>query len=170
VTLLPPGGSYGQGAENKIKNALANIALSDKCAKAFKDAGLKTPFELLMKGIVIGPATLLSDPNNVSSIGITEFARRRDAGIVGSTSVQAITIRDHSGYKPDTTDGRPHIFLNSSAFGGGAFSLQEVLAHEFIHAAGVDAKDPGFFGGYVLGRHDLSYYKPYDNIIKACTK
>jgi hypothetical protein len=107
------------------------------------------------------------DPNNASRIGITEAARARDVGSVGSTSTQAITIRDHPGYAPDTADGRARIFLNSSAFGGGVLSLQEVLAHELIHVAGVEGKPPGLLGS-LLGRDDLSYYKYYDSILKAC--
>jgi YD repeat-containing protein len=168
VEFLPSVGSYGEREREQVKETLANIVLSDPCAKAFKDAGLKTPFELLMKGIVIGPASLLTNPDNVNMIGITEQARQRDVHIVGSTSIQAITIRDHPDHAPDTTDGRARIFLNASAFGGGVLPLREVLVHELIHVAGIEAKDPGFFGGYILGRNDLSYYDKYQAIIDAC--
>lgn len=164
---LPPGGSYGPGKEKDIKNALDNILYNGACADAFQRAGLETPAGIYSKGLVIGPATLLLDPNSVSRIGITEAARSRDVGSVGSTQIQAITINDHPGYAPDTTDGRPRILLNASAFGGGALSLQGVLAHELVHAAGIIGKQPGFFGS-LFGRHDLSYYKHYDSIMKAC--
>lgn len=105
----------------------------------------------------------------MSSIGITEAARARDLDQVGYTSVQGITIRDHPGHDPDTTDGSARIFLNTSAFGGGYYSLQEVLVHELIHVAGVEGVDPGWFWEKI-GYHDLSHFEGHDEIMEACTK
>ena len=84
-----------------------------------------------------------------------------------SSGAQAGTIRD-IGEARRTIDGRPRIFLSSSAFVGesylaGRFSLTDVLTHELIHAAGQGPK-PGRLG---LG-HDLSGYEPHDDILEAC--
>jgi hypothetical protein len=110
---------------------------SDPCTSAFVSAGLTPPSDLLGRGVVIGPATLLanSSAENLRYMGITEFARQRDVGYVGSNWTKAVTSRDHPGYAPDTSDGRPRIFLNSSAFE----NLGDYLRHEFIHAGGADA-------------------------------
>ena len=169
LKFLTPRGSYDENQEKLVRKTLGDIADNEKCAKAFIAAGLTDPLtNMIKKGLVIGPATLLTNPDNVNYIGVTEAARRRDVEYVGSTSVQAITIRDHPGYLPDTTDGRARIFLNSSAFGGGRFSLREVLIHELIHVAGVDAKEPSWWGKTFRGEHDLSYYEHYESIMEAC--
>jgi len=170
ITILRDSGglaSFTSGVEGKLRNAVEHL-LSQKCDDAFHNAGLASPADIIFKtGVTVGPASLLLNPDNARSIGITESARARDVGSVGSTAIQAITIRDHAGYAPDTTDGRARIFLNASAFGGGVLSLQEVLAHEFIHVANIEGRPPGFFGT-LLGHDDLSYYKYYDSILKAC--
>src|SRR5438128_11435940 len=100
-------------------------------------------------------------------IGLTDGARRKalDSGAVGNSRTQAFTNMNSRGYAQETTDPRPRIFLNNSAFRGGAYSLREVLVHEFLHIAGWPA-DSGF------GRHfratDLSYHDHYDEIMDAC--
>ena len=167
IKFLRADESYGESKQQTILDTLVSLAENGNCAKAFKDAGLATIKDLIQGGLVIGGGSLLQDPRDAASIGITEAARARDAGAYASTAIQAVTVRDHPGKTPDTTDGRPRIFLNASAFGGGALSLREVLTHELIHIAGADAKDPGILGT-LLGRDDLSYYKYYDSILKAC--
>jgi RHS repeat-associated protein len=167
VKFLPAVGSYDSRDEDLIRQTLTSIAQSTTCAAAFTKAGLNTVAGLILNGIVIGPATLLLSPDNVNMIGITEYARRRDVGAVGSTEIQAFTIRNVRGFANDTTDTRARIFLNSSAFRGGALSLREVLVHEFIHVAGVLPKPPGFFG-QLFGEDDLSHYKHYKEIMDAC--
>jgi len=107
------------------------------------------------------------DSANNSSSGITEYARRRDLNAVGSTGIQAFTIRNHPGKKPDTTDERARIFLNRSAFTGGVYSLQDVITHEFMHVAGMEAAYVPIYGP-LIRQHDLSYVKNYDSIIEAC--
>lgn len=134
----PSGGSYGPGKEGLI-GAIVNGMLSDACTKAFKAAGLTSPAELLKKGVVIGPASLLLDSSgeNLQYMGITAFARNRDANNATSGGTAAVTIRDHPGKTADTTDGRPRIFLNYPAFNG---DLGDFIRHEFIHAGGKDAQ------------------------------
>lgn len=130
--------------------------LSDPCTKAFEAAGLTPPKKLLEKGLLVGPASLLADPSaeNLQYMGITEAARSRDAGIYGSETVKAVTVRDHPGYLADTVDGRPRIFLNASAFGAG---LGDYLRHEFIHAGGADAREnPWGSDLYYLGYTDTT--------------
>ena len=88
-------------------------------AKAFESAGLTPPKTLLERVVVIGPASLLVDSSreNLSYMGITEYARQRDAERYSSGIDRAVTIRDHPGKIADTVDGRPRILLNASAFG-----------------------------------------------------
>jgi len=127
--------------------------------------------DLILGGMVIGPSTLLLHPDYNSTTGITEAARQRNVGAVGSTAAQGFTIRDildDPRLGVQTSDGRARIFLNGSAFGGGALSLREVLVHELIHVAGVRGKDPGTLGA-AFGSDDLDWYKPfYRNILAAC--
>jgi hypothetical protein len=140
--------SYGTGKEKEIQTIVDRLT-SDACTKAFESAGLTPPKTLLERGVVIGPASLLADSRaeNLTYMGITEFARRRDVGVYSSGSNRAVTIRDHPGKIADTVDGRPRILLNASAFGS---DLAWYITHEFIHAGGADAR-PNRFGS------DLSY-------------
>jgi len=126
--------------------------LSDECTKAFRDAGLTPPSELLKKGVVIGPATLLTDSRseNLEYMGITENARKTANKVNDSMYNLAVTVRDHPGYTPDTIDGRPRIFLTNNAFD----DLQDYLTHEFMHAGGADA-DPTFT--FYVG-NDLQFF------------
>ena len=166
LSRLPNG--YNADAEKRLKDELAAITIdiSDVCAKAFKDAGLRDPMTLLIeKGVVIGTAQYLSTPELAKQAGITELARKSNFDAVGRTSVQGFTVRDKDG-KQETLDGRVRIFFNNSAFGGGTYPLREVLVHEFIHAAGVP-KTPSVLGTLGLS-HDLSGYKHYDSIINDC--
>lgn len=144
------GGSYGTGREELIR-AIVTRMLTDACTKVFESAGLTSPTELLKKGVVIGPASLLlnSSSENLRYMGITEFARKRDAQKATGLHTQGITIRDHPGYKPDTIDGRPRIFLNYPAFLP-LSGLGDVIRHEFIHAGGANPRQ-GLVG------NDLAY-------------
>lgn len=123
--------------------------LTDKCAKAFKDAGLMSPQEVLNRGVVIGPSTLLwnDSKSNLEYMGITEFARNLNAAPANNHGTNAVTIWDHPGKNPDTVDGRPRIFINGVAFPD---DIGEAVRHEFIHAAGKEGREE-LFG------HDLQY-------------
>jgi hypothetical protein len=49
ILTRPVGASYGEGKEDLI-SAIVNMILSETCTKGFKDAGLKSPAELLNSG------------------------------------------------------------------------------------------------------------------------
>lgn len=106
---------------------------------------MNTVAGLIVNGIVIGPASLLSNPDNTQMIGITDYARQRDVSAVGSTAIQAFTIKNWPGHKDDTLDTRARIFLNGSAFSGGKYYLREVLVHELLHVAGWPPEKVGFW-------------------------
>ena len=125
--------SYGPRKEGLISQIIKSL-LSDACNNKFAEAGLKTPRDLLRNGIVVGPSSLLLDASsaNLRYMGITEYARNRDAKNANHPRTSGVTIRDYPGFKPDTVDGRPRIFLNTPAFDMLAYTIR----HEFIHAAG----------------------------------
>jgi RHS repeat-associated protein len=139
--------SYSSSKESLITSLVKGL-LSDACTKKFTEAGLTTPRELLKRGVVIGPASLLlnSGAENVKYMGITEYARNRVAKGANEYNTLGVTVRDVPGFRPDTIDGRPRIFLNMQAFNG----LGDVIRHEFIHAGGQTAH-PVPFG------NDLDY-------------
>jgi hypothetical protein len=68
---------YASKLEDDISRAVNHLR-SDLCTKAFRDAGLIPPSELLKKGVVIGPSDLLSNssPENLTYMGITENGRQ----------------------------------------------------------------------------------------------
>jgi YD repeat-containing protein len=147
--------SFTSGVEPRI-NDLVKLMLSQKCLDAFDAAGLVNPAKLLASGVVIGPASLLADGGNANLkyMGITSNARDEYKDTYSSGSDLAMTIRDRPGITR-TTDGKPRIFLNASAFQEGIFGLglQHVLIHEFIHAGGAPPK----YSPYPVGGDDLSY-------------
>lgn len=165
-TLLP---GFHPGEEGRVLETLNRIKANTNCTAAFAKYGLQNIAGLILNGVVIGRADLLQNPDNWQMVGVTDQAARTyvHEGAVGSSDVQAFTIRDWPNYSRNTRDfdNRPRIFLNGSAFNGGTYSLQEVLVHEFLHVAGWPA-DEG------LLRHfrstDLSYHKGYKEIMEAC--
>lgn len=165
IKLLP---GFSDTIQQRILQTIRSISDNKNCAEAFRKNGLNPVAGLVVNGLVIGQATLLSNPDNTAMIGITEDARRRDLAGVGSTDIQAFTTKDWPGVREKyTTDGRARIFLNASAFGGGKLSLREVLVHEFLHVAGWPPAEVGFFGE-LTGKTDLSHYKNYETIMAAC--
>ncbi len=130
--------------------------LSKGCADAFKRAGLSTPEEIINKGITIASRPLLDDPSNNETLGLSESTRQ---GFSERSKADALTIRSQF------TSKGPIIFFRAEAFADLDY-LDEAIAHEFIHAAGV-----GQFPlwGYRLGRgNDLSGYEHYQDIIDNC--
>jgi hypothetical protein len=127
--------------------------LSKGCADAFKRAGLSTPEETINKGITIASSPLLNDPSNNDTLGISEDIRQKAV----QSQAPAQTIR------PQFTTKGPIIFFRAEAFNDTAY-LDEAVAHEFIHAAG---EGQHWWLGGVFG-HDLSGYKPYQDIIDNC--
>jgi hypothetical protein len=147
----PSGSGYAPRLENNIQAAI-NRMLSDACTKAFRDAGLIPPSELLNNGVVIGPATLLNDSSvaNLQYMGITENGRKTANKVNNSMYNGGVTVRDHPKFDPDTVDGRPRIFLTNN----GINDLQYNLIHEFMHAGGADA-----YPGYTFGiGDDLQFF------------
>ena len=164
IRVLP---GFDSAREGILRKTILSILEDEDCAAAFFSNFSTTPEGLVGAGTVFGAASLLSNPFNLQMIGITQHARDLyvKAGAVGSTAVQAFTIRNWQGYAPDTVDGLPRIFLNGSAFEGGTYSLREVLVHEFMHAAGWP---PGGFFTSLVHDTDLSRYDNYQTIMDAC--
>lgn len=153
--------SYGPGKEKMIFDAILAL-YTDDCINAFKAAGLKDPFTLVTgdTGVVIGPATLAMSPGNTGYMGIPERARQEVLGELGSGQARAFTVMGRY-----TSDGRPRMFLNTSAFENGLGALVSDMAHEFIHAAGVRGSKPPWYKPW---RDDLSFDSKYQNIIDTC--
>ena len=130
--------------------------LSKGCAEAFKRAGLATPEELINKGITVADRPLLDDSSNNATLGLSESTRKYYSENSGAP---ALTIQSQF------TSKGPLIFFRAEAYTDTDY-LDEAVAHEFIHAAGV-----GQFTlwGYRLGRGtDLSAYDHYKDIIDNC--
>ena len=129
--------------------------LSKDCGEAFKRAGLATPEEIINRGITIASRPVLDDPSYNSTLGISESTRHYYSK---NSTADALTIG------PKFTQRGPVIFFRAEAFRDKEY-LDEAVAHEFIHAAGV-----GLFPGrgYPLVGHDLSKYGPYEDIINNC--
>src|SRR5207253_3481608 len=127
---------YGSAPEKMIFNSITAL-FSDDCINAFKAAGLKDPFTIVNgTGVVVGPASLSTNPSNLGYMGIPEQSRKEILENFSSYDAKAFTVRG-----PLTSDGRARIFLNNSALG----SLDELvgyMAHEFIHVAGVKGIKP----------------------------
>ena len=156
--------SYSPSKEKMIFDAILAL-YTDDCVNAFKAAGLKDPFTLVTAkggGIVIGPASLAANPSNVELMGVPERARQEIFAALGSSMARAFTIRGQF-----TVDGRPRIFLNTSAFANGLEGLIVVMAHEFIHAAGVRGVKPPWYKPW---QDDLSFDSKYQKIIDTCRR
>ncbi len=129
--------------------------LSKACAEAFKRAGLATPEEIINKGITIASSPLLNDSSNNATLGISESCVKKPL------KVRHLRKR----FDLSFTSNGPVIFFRAEAFYNTTY-LDEAVAHEFVHAAGVD-KFP--LWGYSLGRgNDLSGYDHYQDIIDNC--
>jgi hypothetical protein len=130
--------------------------LSKGCADAFKRAGLATPEEIINKGITIADRPLLDDSSNNATLGLSE---RTQQFCSKNSEADALTIRSQF------TSKGPVIFFREAAYFDLDY-LDEAVAHEFIHAAGVDQF---LLWGYSMGRGtDLSGYEHYQDIIDNC--
>lgn len=149
---------------SKLLNALAYMLVSSDCVAAFRRAGIRTPAETLRdQGAVWAKFSLLGDPANNASLGITENER--------------ITIRDGASlYSQGTTvfeiPGKPvYTFWTVTSFRDGTYPFEEVVVHEIIHESRV-GKHPylplGFFGIPLTGGHDLTGYEHYNDILENC--
>jgi YD repeat-containing protein len=150
--------SYSQDKEQKIFFALMAL-FTNECSEAFKALGLPDPFTLVTgkgHGLVIGPASLTTNPNNLSYMGIPEASRRAIQQRNSSGYARAFTVQGD-----DTADGRPRIFLNASAFS----DLVGNLAHEMIHGGGERGQDPPWYEPW---NDDLSFEPKYQKAIDTC--
>jgi len=70
--------SFGRDAEKKIFYSILAL-YTDECTNALKEVGLKDPFTLVTAaggGILVGPASLTTNPSNLGYMGISEQARK----------------------------------------------------------------------------------------------
>jgi hypothetical protein len=138
---------------------------TDDRINAFKAAGLKDPFSLVTGaggGVVIGPSSLAMNPSNTGHMGVPEQARQEILSEFGNSSTRAFTVMGKY-----TSDGRPRMFLNASAFANGLGDLVSDIAHEFVHAAGVKGVKPPWYKPW---QDDLSFDSKYQDIIDTCRK
>jgi len=152
-----PNHSYDPSREDRIEKAITALYTAE-CTKAFEDLGLESPMSLVnRKGVVVGPSTLSQNKANAAYVGVPESSLAKLKPYVGRSDLKAGTVRGEL-----TSDGRGRILLNASAFPAG---LVGVFAHEFMHLAGVEGRDPTW-----PWQDDLSFDKKYQEAIDACIK
>ena len=100
------------------------------------------------------------DSTASSKLGIDEPSRQ------GAVS-KGVTPSHIQAFTGDNTSGPIYTFYKNNAFYGASYlwgyhSIEEIVVHEAIHAAGVPPT-PGRFGG-----HDLKGYSHYQNILDKC--
>ena len=83
-------------------------------------------------------------------------------------NVQGFVVQNIPGQPLAVPSGIPHIFLNETAFNGGAsgFSLPGVIAHELIHIGRPGFQPNNWFQEMFF--HDLYGFSHHDRIIEAC--
>ena len=147
---------FSRDQESKLIDALAHLN-SKPCREAYEKEGLRSPKTISnTRGAIVRPAEDLRN-RSAADLGLSPKTYR-DAQAKVNTG-QAGTVFG--------ADGRLHIFLHHTAFTGRSFlagrlSLQEVVAHEFMHE-GLDE-----WRSHMPGRHDLAGWDGYDRILKAC--
>lgn len=128
-----------------------------QCSQAYEDWKIRSPKTISnTRGAVIRPAEDLRS-RSAAELGL-DPRTYRDAQAKVNTG-QAGTVFG--------VDGRVHIYLHHTAFGGasiaaGRHSLEEVLSHEFIHEAFQE------YPSWLPFRHDLAGWDGYKPIIDAC--
>ena len=104
----PIGGSYGDKNRGQIKSIIDSLLQNERCRRAFEIVGLQTINQTVENGVVIGPATLLSNPANNGMLGIVEGARRAYNNEFGTSSARGATINKIPGQpKPLFKSTRP---------------------------------------------------------------
>jgi YD repeat-containing protein len=158
IRIVDAGGDTGlEKNKSQALNRIAYMVRSNDCAQAFRRAGLKTPLELIEKGLLLAPRRTLTDPAYNKVLGIGEDVRR-----IANTSTQpAQTIQARF-----TTTGIPIIVIASDAFVGDY--LEDAVPHEFIHVAGIGNMPQTFLGIPNPFAHDLKGYKYFEDILKNC--
>lgn len=158
---------FTEDEKTEIYQAISPL-LSQPCRETFHGAGLRSPQEVLQEtGVVFRPSMDLYI-YSAKELGLThERIRRSYADEFSSGRAQAGVVSPMLYGVRLTVDGRPHIFLPDTAFLGqsylfGRLSLNDVLTHEFIHAAGQPPTP-----GWLLG-DDLAGFEHYERILSAC--
>jgi RHS repeat-associated protein len=162
----PTGGSYGERGQALIKSIIDSLLQNERCRRAFEIVGLQTINQTVEKGVVIGPATLLNNPANNSTMGITDAARQAYSAEFnkGANGGTIYNMRGQPFPFASRQDQRPRMFFATTAFDPGWFGgsyLRESIIHEFIHAGGQDPIS-SWIG------HDLSNYEWYDFLQESC--
>jgi hypothetical protein len=150
---------------DKFYTIFQALAFDEKCSNAFKNAGLKTPNELIQSGFYLAPRPLLTDSKYNDILGITEATRQE----ANKSVAPAQTIMSQF-----TSLKKPIIIIAGDFFTGGYW--KESSWHELIHAAGVG--DNSTFGrkiasyvpliGGLYPGNDLTGYEHYNKIYEAC--
>lgn len=160
-------GHYIETAEgrSKMKDYVRRL-ITPECGKAFKDAGLEKPFDVLRDGDVIFAAReLLQNSENNEALQITEEAR----AFKNQSSAPETTMQPS-----ETINGRGIIFVRKDAFTTMSnWIFTDFAAHGFIHAQGIGKRESWYqFKIPVLGwntyGHDLSAFPGYEEIVQAC--
>ena len=189
--------TFVSNQEAQIAEQLRNMA-SENCANAFKAAGLKTPKEVVDRGITIFPAYLLNNVSDMSKIGLnsnsTDDSAFRNRMKDAYDSTAAAFTNDITTTPPGDYKGRVYMALLQRAFNetDGPFGVSFV--HAMMHAAGAQGRGthPETRWRYRIGitpeelsvteetvevangrgQHDLSWMdkKLYDAIIENCAK
>ena len=100
------------------------------------------------------------NPSNTGYMGVPEQARQEILSEFGNSSTRAFTVRGQF-----TSDGRPRMFLNASAFANGLGGLVADMAHEFVHGANVKGVKPPWYKPW---QDDLSFDPKYQKVIDTC--
>ncbi|MFL6207796.1 MAG: hypothetical protein ACJ74W_03035 [Pyrinomonadaceae bacterium] len=165
-------GGFDDNEEERIRAALLR-KLTLPCQEAFEGAGLRSPARMFSQPGIIIQHYIYLHIYSAGELGlVSEATRAKYWDEFGTGRAQAGTI-PHARYgRVMTVDGRARIYLHDTAFLGDSFlsvfygwlSLDDVLTHELIHAAG-QVPTPGIFGPL---QHDLAGYEHYNKIIEAC--
>jgi hypothetical protein len=153
------GGQQFEFVQDDVVDAIVDIANRQACSDAFKKYGLTIPYDVVKSGkLKIAGTAALYQPSASQLLGWS------DAQVA---SAKATFDKEDRWLFPSYTadlsyPGIPTVVFNpnqvrSERFGG----LRDVVTHAFIHLGGER-------GDAAATPHDLSKFKGYDEILKAC--
>ena len=143
-----------------IGKDLVYMLISAACVKAFRDAQLATPGEIMRdRGLLIANAGLLTSSGNNQALGISEDDRRALVGHIRKGSDAFTTYGE---------TGPVYTFYN--LWPSPNYSQRETSAHEAIHRSGVRSHWSAWSTVFGFYGHDLSGYEHYSAITKACMR
>jgi YD repeat-containing protein len=149
--------------QSRIMSALLWMILNPDCVNAFRNAGLKSPAEILNEtGLTVAAINLLTNANNSKLLGLPEkyFGGKGISNEATSAPVRA-----------DLPANSPlFLFVTAEAFNIGEIPWR--IPHETVHMGGVRGVYPyRLFGDFFLsvpGTDDLSSFPGYQEILKSC--